>query len=99
MNGFRHVVLFTFAEGTTTRQKAEVAERLSQLPDRIPQIRSYSVGFDAGINPGNHQFAVVAEFADRRAYEVYRDHPEHRAVIDELITPILADRAAVQYEL
>jgi hypothetical protein len=30
---------------------------------------------------------------------VYRDHPDHVAVIAEHIRPILAERAAVQHEL
>lgn len=52
-----------------------------------------------GINEGNHDFVVVADFADRDGYLVYRDHPVHRTVSKESITPIVADRAAVQYEL
>lgn len=99
MSGFRHVVLFRWTEGTTTGQQDEVAARLAELPGRIPEIRSYSLGVDAGVNPGSFEFAVVADFADRESYLVYRDHPEHRAVIDQYIKPIIAERAAIQYEL
>jgi hypothetical protein len=99
MSGFRHVVLFRWVEGTTVSQQEEVAARLSELPGRIPEIESYSLGTNAGVNPGGFDFAVVADFADREDYLVYRDHPLHRAVIDEVITPLLGERAAIQYEL
>ncbi|GAA4613655.1 hypothetical protein GCM10023195_59240 [Actinoallomurus liliacearum] len=99
MAGFRHVVIFRWNENATDERKRDLVERLTALPGAIPEIEDYHVGDDAGVNAGNFDFAVVADFADRDAYAVYRDHPVHRAVIDEYVTPILAERAAVQYEL
>ncbi|MFC5181050.1 Dabb family protein [Actinomadura harenae] len=98
MTGFRHVVLFTWIEGTTTAQVEEVAARLSDLPGVVPEIRAYSLGSDAGVNPGSADFAIVADFDDRDAYLAYRDNPEHRAVVDGM-KPLIASRTAVQYEL
>lgn len=98
MSGFRHVALFVWTGEATEGQKAAAAERLSELPGVIPEIQRYGIGADAGVNEGNHDFAVVADFADRESYLVYRDHPYHRELIDQTIKPILADRAAVQYE-
>ena len=94
----RHVVLFTWMPEATQDQRQAVAAELRKLPSLIPELRGYEVGPDAGINQGNHDFAVVADFADRAGYLVYRDHPAHRAVIDKHITPIVSTRAAVQYE-
>ncbi|GAA4581649.1 hypothetical protein GCM10023194_13620 [Planotetraspora phitsanulokensis] len=94
---FRHVVMFTWTEDATEDQKAEVATRLRELPAVIGQLRDYVVGADAGINEGNFDFAVVADFDSPEDYLVYRDHPTHRAVIAEFIAPIMASRAAVQY--
>ncbi|WP_055482597.1 Dabb family protein [Sphaerimonospora mesophila] len=94
---FRHVVLLSWIEDATEEQKAEVAKRLRDLPGVIPELRGYVVGPDAGVGQGNFSFAVVADFDSPEDYAIYRDHPAHRAVIDECITPILASRAAVQY--
>ena len=94
----RHVVLFTWTPEATQDQRRAVAAELRKLPGLIPELRGYDVGPDAGINQGNHDFAVVADFADRAGYLAYRDHPAHRAVIDQHITPIVSARAAVQYE-
>jgi hypothetical protein len=92
----RHIVLFTWTDDATDEQKAAVTAELRKLPALIPQLRSYTVGPDAGINQGNHDYAVVAEFDSVDDYLVYRDHPRHQAVIAEHIKPILATRAAAQ---
>ncbi|MEU9891793.1 Dabb family protein [Sphaerisporangium sp. NPDC051011] len=96
---FRHVVLFTWVADATEEQKATVETRLKELPGAIPEIRAYDIGGDAGVNQGNYEFAVVADFDSVADYIVYRDHPAHRAVIAEAITPIVAGRVAVQYSL
>lgn len=96
---FRHVVLFRWAPAATPAAREALAEALGRLPDLIPTIRAYRFGPDAGLNEGNFDVAVVADFADIEGYEVYRDHPAHRAVIAEHILPIVAERAAVQYHL
>lgn len=99
MAGFRHVVMFRWHEGVTGEQVKAIRDGLMRLPGQIPEIEAYAVGPDAGVNPNNFDFAVVGDFADHDAYLVYRDHPAHRAFIDEHLTPIIAERAAVQYEL
>ncbi|GAA3143983.1 Dabb family protein [Planomonospora alba] len=96
---FRHVVLLAWTSDATDEQKAAVLTALGTLPDAVPQLRSYVFGADAGISPGNHDLAIVADFDSADDYAVYRDHPAHQAVIAEYIKPILASRAAVQYEI
>ncbi|GAB2853380.1 hypothetical protein GCM10027176_65140 [Actinoallomurus bryophytorum] len=99
MSGFRHIALFQWREDATAEQKRTLEDRLNELPGVIPELRAYAIGGDAGVNDGNFDFAVVADFADRDAYLVYRDHPTHRKIIDECVTPIVAERRAVQYAL
>ena len=94
---FRHVVLFTWTEEATDEQKARVAAELAKLPGAIPEIRAYTLGPDAGVNPGNQEFAIVADFDDVDDYVVYRDHPVHQATVAEYIKPIAASRAAAQF--
>ncbi|UBU12850.1 Dabb family protein [Nonomuraea gerenzanensis] len=95
----RHIVLFTWTAAATAEQRAAVTAELRKLPDLIPQLRAYTVGADAGLNQGNHDYAVVADFDNVDDYLVYRDHPDHQKVIAEHIKPILATRAAVQLSL
>jgi hypothetical protein len=95
---FRHVVLFNWTPEATDEQKERVAAQLGRLPGLIPSLRAYSLGRNVGINPGTYEFALVADFDDLDGYLAYRDNPEHRAIIDKHVTPIVAQRAATQYE-
>jgi Stress responsive A/B Barrel Domain len=94
----RHVVLFRWTPEATAEQKQRVAAELSRLPGLVPSLRAYRLGADLGLNPGNYEFAVAADFDDVDGYLAYRDHPEHRAIVAEFISPIVTERAAVQYE-
>jgi len=94
----RHVVLFRWTPEATAEQKRRVAEELSRLPALVPSLRDYRLGANLGLNPGNFDFAVAADFDDADGYLAYRDHPAHRAIVTEFIQPIVTERAAVQYE-
>lgn len=96
---FRHVVMFTWSDDVDPSHSEAVGTELSKLPKLIPEIVAYHHGPDAGINEGNFDYVVVADFASRADYLVYRDHPEHRAVIAAMITGRVAARAAVQYDV
>jgi stress responsive alpha/beta barrel protein len=69
---------------------------LCQLPGLIPEIRSFKCGPDVGVNAGNWDFAVAAEFDSIDDQTVYREHRVHQRVMPDLIAPIRADWAAVQ---
>jgi len=96
---FRHTVLFRFSPESTTEQVEAMTAGLSTLPGQIPEIRSYQIGRNIGENVDNWHFAVVADFDDVEGWKVYANHPIHLEVIRECVHPILADRAAVQYEI
>jgi hypothetical protein len=90
--------MFTWKPEATDEQKKRVAEELSRLPGVVPSIRAYAMGSDLGVNEGNWEFAVSGDFDDLDGYLAYRDDPTHRAIIAEHIQPIIATRAAVQFE-
>ena len=94
----RHTVMFTWKPEATEEKKQRVATELSRLPSVIPSLKAYSMGTDIGVNQGNWQFVVVADFDDLDGYLAYRDDATHKAIIAEHIQPIIATRAAVQYE-
>ena len=92
----RHVVVFRWKPEATAEQKALVATELARLPAIVASIRSFVIGPDAGITPGNAEFAVTADFDDEAGFTAYRDDPTHRAIIADHIAPIIETRAAVQ---
>jgi hypothetical protein len=91
--------MFTWKPEATEEQRKRVPAELSRLPGVIPSIKAYSMGTDIGVNEGNWQFAVTADFDDLDGYLAYRDDPTHQAIIKEHIRPIIATRAAVQFEV
>ena len=94
----RHVVTFRWKPDTTAGDIAAIEAGLGELPAAIDEIQRYTFGRDVGINDGNFQFAVVADFASADDYVVYRDDPQHRKLIEEHIRPHIAERAAIQFE-
>jgi hypothetical protein len=93
----RHTVLFGWSGDATDAQKKRAADELAKLPSFIPSIRAFVFGSDVGINQGNFDFAVTADFDDAGGFVAYRDNPDHRAMSEKYILPIVARSAAVQF--
>lgn len=94
---FRHIVLFRLRPDATDGQRRALVEGLRALPARIPEIRGYDVGADAGLRDGNHDVGVAALFDDEAAWRAYLEHPAHVAAVSELVTPVVSERASVQF--
>jgi len=94
----RHTVQFKWAADATDEQKQAAATEVAKLPSIVPSIRAFASGPDAGLAERNFDFAVTADFDDEAGYFAYRDDPAHRDIVQRYITPIVAQRAAVQYE-
>jgi len=94
----RHVVMVRLAEDMTDDQKEALRAGLGRLPEVIPEIRAYRFGADVGLNEGNFDFVVTADFDDAAGYLTYRDHPEHQKLVAQNLGPFVTKRAAVQFE-
>lgn len=95
----RHVVLFSWKPEATAEQVKALGAELAKMPTAIGAIRAYKFGPDLGINPANSDYVVVADFDDAAGYVSYRDDPAHRELVARYVTPILASRAAIQFEI
>jgi hypothetical protein len=94
----RQVVVFTWSDADEQRRAATLAA-IRRLPDLVGGMASFAVGDDLGLREGNAQTALVADFPDVEAYRRYAQDPAHLAIVAEHITPYLATRCAVQYEV
>ncbi len=94
----RHVVLFRLSEDAPEGAVESLSRGLSHLAQSIPDISRYSYGQDLGLREGNYDLGVVAEFQDVAAFHRYIEHPEHQAFLRDQLTPILAERVALQFE-
>ncbi|HTS99563.1 MAG TPA: Dabb family protein [Streptosporangiaceae bacterium] len=93
------MVLFAWTPEATNQQKQRVVEELRTLPPLLSGLRAYHVGPDAAVVEGNADFAIVADFDDAASYLAYRNHPAHRAIVEQVVNPIIKERVAVQYEI
>ncbi len=93
----RHLVLLRFHEGTEPARVEALVAGLRELPGLIPGLDRYLVGPDLGLAEGTWDLGISADFADEAAWAAYQAHPEHQRVIVELVRPITAERAAVQF--
>jgi hypothetical protein len=94
----RHVVLFSFREGTPDSRIAEIEQAFAALPSKIPQILHFEWGLNnspEGLNKGfTHCFTLT--FASEEDRAVYLPHPDHKA-FGEVLGPHLADVLVVDY--
>ena len=95
----RHCVLLKFLPETSDQERERAIEGIRGLPEHIPEIAEYTMGFDADLRDGNFDLAVVGDFNSSEDYLVYASHPKHLEVISNHLAPFLADRSAVQYYL
>lgn len=94
----RHIALLRWTDDASRDAIEAVGAALARLPAMIPQLRGYRFGPDLALVAGNWDFAVVGDFTSREDWAIYVVHPDHQAVLTERIQPILAERAAVQFE-
>jgi hypothetical protein len=95
----RHVVMFRWEPEVDASHVSVVASALDAMVPQIPSIRAYTHGRDLGVNVGNHDYVVVADFDDVDGYIAYRDHPVHKDLIASDIAGLVAERAAIQFEV
>ncbi|HEX2273389.1 MAG TPA: Dabb family protein [Acidimicrobiales bacterium] len=95
----RHLVVFTWKREASEEAVQALADGLAALPGQIPEIVSYTFGPDLGLAEDHPDYGLVADFPDVDAYRRYAEHPAHRRLINDLLTPILATRHAVQIEV
>lgn len=93
----RHVVMMRWQDGTTDAQIQAVHDGLAAMPDLVPGIISYQFGSDLKMGEDNADFVLVAEFDSVDDYKVYTTHPDHLAVIEASIRPIVDSLTRVQY--
>ena len=94
----RHIVMFRLKGEIPKDILPEVSARALSLREQIPFIRSMEVHTGAvGATEGNYDIALICDFDDIAALDVYRDHPAHVA-FRGYITPLRELRACFDFE-
>ena len=97
----QHIVLLKLKPDATTEQKATLLDGLIALEDKIPGIESVSGGDDNSPEGKGHGFdwAFVMTFADAEARDAYLPNPDHQALGQDLLRPIVDDVLVLDYEI
>ncbi len=95
----RHIAMFRLKDDAPEGTLERLSEGLSRLSRSISGISTYRYGRDLGLREGNFDFAVVADFENAETFASYVKHPDHQAFIQDQLTPVVAERVALQFEL
>ncbi len=96
----KHIFVGTLVADANPSDVDELLRRWRELPNKIPTIRSLTVGLNVSSADRRYSLALVADFDDMAACEGYLDHPAHRAVGAEFSSRLIqpSSRAVVQIE-
>ncbi len=94
----QHVVVFRWAP-TASPDTGRLARALTDFVATLPGVLAYGCGPDLELREINDDFAVTATFADEHALATYLDHPEHKQITAEQVTPYLAEKHICQFRL
>jgi hypothetical protein len=95
----RHVVVFTWSADADAQRRAASVQALRRLRQDVGGMTSLVVAEDAGLSDGNGDVVLIADFPDAEAFYRYAQDPVHLSVVAEFVRPILAARAAIQYQV
>jgi hypothetical protein len=93
-----HVWSMSFTEDTTDEQRTAFVDAMTALPSQIDGVESFRSGVDLGLNPGNSEVVIVAEFSDADAWRAYLAAPAHVAFVEDHVTPLCASWNAIQFD-
>lgn len=77
-----HIVIWKYRPEVSEEDRLRHVEMLRALVGRIPEIESFSVGFDVLRLPRSYHTGLTSTFRDRAALDAYTVHPAHVEVAD-----------------
>jgi len=73
-----HIVCWKYKPETTQEQKETHLAKLKNLPNVIPNIVSFNLGFDVLRLERSFDLGLVAVYPDRAALDFYTEHHVHQ---------------------
>ena len=92
-----HVVIFTWIAEATEAQIEALGDALTSLANELSDLVTMRHGSDLKYRDGNGDYALVATFANRAAWDAYQAHPSHKAFVRDFVTPLQASRQTIQF--
>ncbi len=93
-----HLVLLKVKPDASVEEAEKMMKGLKSLPRLIPVIRELSCGKNTGDRNQGFTHGLLVRFKSAADLETYVDHPEHKRIVDECLTPVIEDVIVVDYE-
>ena len=91
----RHTVAFSLVHGEGSAGERDFLEAAGRLAT-IPGVEAFELL--AEVSPKNgYRYGISMEFADRRAYERYNEHPDHVRFVQERWLPEVSEFLELDY--
>jgi len=94
----KHIVVMTVRPGIPEPQVEAMLAALNRLPVEVPGVKNWSLGKNFCADYPDNHYAIVCEFEDVAALELYLHHPYHNRIRKEHTHPALESRSITDYE-
>lgn len=98
---FKHTILFKFIPEVTDLDALSLLERIGELKETIPQIKSYHYGKndDDNMNGAGYTHMFTMDFLSKDERYIYQNHPDHQAFISTILEPTIEDAIVFDFEV
>ena len=93
-----HLVILKFREDATLDQVNAFLTAAKALKGKVEGVVDLTVGQNFTDRSKGYTHGVCVRFEDKAALERYLPHPEHVAVVESCMKPILDDVIVLDYE-
>ena len=82
----KHVVMIKLKDYPAAMERKAKIEtikaELEALPEKISEIKYYEVGINIAVSPVAYDIVLISEFENMKDLNTYREHTEHKRVLD-----------------
>ena len=84
----KHVVMIKLKDYPAAMERKmkldNIKSELDALPSKISEIKSYEVGVNISVSPAAYDIVLISEFENMKDLMIYRDHLEHKKVLETI---------------
>lgn len=96
---YRSVALYRWVDHVDDEHVERLGAALDELAAQVPCVRTVTHGIDNGAVSGAFDYVVVIDVETLADWRVLRDHPSYILLVEELLTPCVAEQAAGQFRV
>ncbi len=93
---FHYIVLFRLREGVPLERVRAAKDALASLVETSPGVRHFVVTENVAQENGGFRLALISNFENRQAFDIFARRPEVRAILDQMVEEVAEDRVVVQ---